>query len=213
MRRGRAALAVLGLFACGPAAAHDGHDPGAGDAAPLSAALAAALPGAPGDDLPFRLGGAFRLTDQTGAERSEADPQGRLQLLFFGYANCPSICSVAMPTMAAAVDLLAARGIEAVPVMITVDPARDTPAAMGPPLAAIHPRFVGLTGDAAALEDVRRLFQVDSKALFTDPERGPVFAHGSLIYLLDGSGRVLTLIPPILTPERIAEIVAAYAGR
>ena len=211
MRRAAVALALLGLAVAGAAPAHDGAEHAdAPDALP--AALAAALPGAAQGELPFRLGGAFRLTDQHGAPRSEADPEGRLQLLFFGYANCPSICSVALPTMAAAVDLLAAEGIEAVPVMITVDPARDTPAAMGPPLAAIHPGFVGLTGDAAALAAVQRLFQVESKVVFTDPERGPIFAHGSHVYLLDGRGKVLTLMPPILTPERTAEIVASYAG-
>lgn len=211
MRRAAVALALLGLEVAGAApahdAAHDGKDHGA-----LPAAVAAALPGAAQGDLPFRLGGAFRLTDQHGAPRSEADPEGRFQLLFFGYANCPSICSVALPTMAAAVDLLAAQGIAAVPVMITVDPARDTPETMGPPLAAIHPGFVGLTGDAAALAAVQRLFQVESKVVFTDPEHGAVFAHGSHVYLLDGAGKVLTLMPPILTPERTAEIVASYAG-
>ena len=48
--------------------------------------------------------------------------------------------------------------------------------------------------------------------VFEDPEYGPVFAHGSHIYLLDADGTLLTLLPPILSPERVVEIVAGYAA-
>ena len=168
MREVGMALAMLGLAVAGAAPAHDGQDHEEAPAA-LPAAVAAALPGAAQGDLPFHLGGPFRLTNQRGLPRTAADPEGRFQLLFFGYANCPSICSVALPTMAAAVELLAERGIAAVPVMITVDPARDTPASMGPPLAAIHPGFVGLTGDEAALAAVQRLFQVGKQGRLHRP--------------------------------------------
>ena len=54
---------------------------------------------APAAGLPFDLGGAFQLTDQSGTPRTEVDPDGRLQLLFFGYANCQQICSAALPLM------------------------------------------------------------------------------------------------------------------
>ncbi|MBC7156056.1 MAG: SCO family protein, partial [Rhodobacteraceae bacterium] len=47
---------------------------------------------------------------------------------------------------------------------------------------------------------------------FEDPEYGPVYAHGSHVYLLDPAGEVLTLLPPILGPARMAEIAAGYAA-
>lgn len=189
-----AALALAGL----PAGAHDGETHAA---APVPAPDA--LP------FPIRLGGPFTLTDQHGATRTQADPAGRLQLLFFGYANCQSICSAALPVMADAVDLLAARGVDAVPVMVTVDPDRDTPDAMADALAQLHPAFVGLTGDAGTLAAVYRQFAVESEVVFEDPELGPVYAHGSQIFLLDGDGGFLTLLPPILSADRIADIAAA----
>lgn len=199
------AVAVLGQ----PAAAHDAalhKTPEAAAIAPTAKKPAAAV-----TPLPFRLGGGFTLTDHTGAPRTQADPDGRFQLLFFGYANCQSICSVALPMMAEAVALLAERGIEVTPVMITVDPARDTVATMGPALARISPALVGLTGGAEALAHVYDLFQVDSKVAFEDPLDGPVYAHGGFIYVLDPSGTVETLFPPILSAERAADIVARYA--
>ncbi len=226
VRRGRQGPAARGIFRCdwkagavllaaalaaGGAAAHDGVEHGGPAEAAAHAAPAGPAPGA-GTPLPFDLGGPFRLTDQTGAERGQVDPAGRLQLLFFGYANCRSICAVALPLMGAVTDLLAADGVAVVPVMITIDPARDTVATIGPPLAAHHPDFVGLTGDAGALRAVRDAFGIARRVAFEDPAHGPVYAHGSHVFLLDPTGRVLTLLPPVLSAARMAEIVRGYAA-
>ena len=54
--------------------------------------------------MPFDVGGSFTLKDQFGQVRTERDPNGRAQLLFFGYANCRSICSAVLPLMAEVVD-------------------------------------------------------------------------------------------------------------
>lgn len=178
----------------------------------LCAAGAALGEGAAPEGLPLALGGRFSLTDQDGQARSEADPQGRMQLVYFGYANCQSICTLALPQMAAITARLAADGIALVPVLITVDPARDTVAAIGPALARISPGWVGLTGTPADLARVRGLFGVRAEVLFEDPFSGPVYSHGSFFYLLDGTGRVLTVLPPILPAERAAAIVAAHAS-
>lgn len=161
---------------------------------------------------PADLGGAFALTDQTGARRTQADPDGRLQLFFFGYARCQAICTVALPRMAQMADIAAEAGIAVRPVLITVDPARDTPEGMVEPLAELHPEMVGLTGPEADLAAVRDLFQIERKLVFEDPEYGPIYAHGSFIYLMDASGGLLTVIPPIVSPDRGAEIVAKYAA-
>lgn len=214
----RALSTLAALLAAHPLAAHDGAaHPSPGEArrhqaegAP-PARLVGEAPVAPPDTLPFALGGPYRLVDQTGAVRTEADPEGRMQLLFFGYANCPSICAVAMPMMAEVVDALAARGVPARPVMITVDPERDTPATMGAPLAAIHPDFVGLSGDVAALAAARAAFGVDRTAVGELPGTGPIYAHGGHVFLLDGAGAVLTILPPVLTVERMVEIALRYA--
>ena len=176
-------------------------------AAALAGLASAAAAGPP---LPFDIGGAYSLSDQYGQTRSEADPDGRAQLLFFGYANCLNICSAALPDMAETVDLLAAEGTEVTPVMITVAPETDRIETMGAPLAALHPSFIGLTGDPEALEAAYAAFAVEITPIFEDPEHGWVYAHGSFIHLLDAEGRVLTLMPPVLGPERMAEILLSY---
>jgi protein SCO1/2 len=202
--------ALIALTLMGPALAHDGETHGNQSEA-LKHLSEAPLEG---DALPFpvALGGAYSLTDQTGRSRTEADPEGRMQLIFFGYASCQAICTVALPRMAEITDIAQAAGLAVRPVLITIDPERDTPDSMAEPLAALHPEMVGLTGTEEALAAVRNLFQIERKLVFEDPEYGPVYAHGSFIYLMDAMGGLLTVIPPIISAERGAEIVAKYAG-
>lgn len=177
----------------------------------LVALLASGAGPAPAaDPLPFDVSGAFQLVDQHGQRRSQIDPDGRAQLLFFGYANCPGICTAALPMMADATDLLAEQGLNIRPVMITVAPLQDKVATLAAPMARLHPDFIGLTGTQAALAQAYKNFSVEHEVAYTDPEFGPIYTHGTFVYLLDGQGNVLTLFPPVLTPERVAGIVAGY---
>lgn len=204
------ALTLAASLAAFPLAAHDGEDHGTkAEALEHLSGGAASAEGA-ATPFPIILGGSYALTDQHGRTRTEADPDGRAQLLFFGYATCQAICTVALPRMAEIAALTAEAGVEVTPVMITVDPARDTPETMASALAEHHPAMIGLTGDDAALAAAYDAFQVEKKVVFEDPELGPVYAHGSFIYLLSSSGKMLTLMPPIIDPARGAEIVAKY---
>lgn len=190
---------LLSALLATPALAHDPHPP------------AATPPAATGQALPLALGGPFRLTDQHGNLRTEVDPEGRLQLLFFGYAACKAICTVALPQMASLTQRLRARGIPIRPIMVTVDPERDTPDVMARTLGALDPDFLGLTGSPEALAAIYRNFAVDNSVVFTEPSGQPVYAHGSLLYVIDRKGKFLTLIPPVLSDDRAEQIIAAFA--
>jgi len=204
---------IAAVFACalaGMASAHDGEDHAKGKAGSVaSAAVAAALTDAP-TALPWDVGGAFELVDHNGQTRTQADPEGRHQLLFFGYANCPGICSAALPLMDEAAALLEAEGVATQALLVTIDPTLDTVDSMGPALAKVSDRILGLTGTQQALSVAHEAFNVEFKHLFDDPEHGPIYSHGSFIYLLDGQGKVLTQVPPVLPPEQMSAIVRNY---
>ncbi|MFL4468447.1 SCO family protein [Tateyamaria armeniaca] len=176
----------------------------------IAALCCAALPAFGQSPFPVDIGGPFTLTDQHGQTRTEADPDGRAQLVFFGYANCLNICSAALPLMAEVVDVLAQDGINVTPVMITVAPDQDRVDTMGAPLAEIHRDFIGLTGDEDALQAAYDAFAVEITPLFQDPEYGWIYAHGSFVHLLDGDGELLTLLPPILDVDEAARIAHGY---
>jgi protein SCO1 len=212
-RRGAAlvpALAVaagLALAAAGPpASAHDSRQ----HAAPVPQA---APPTATATGLPFDLdiGAGFSgLLDAAGRTRSLADFRGRYVLVFFGYANCEAICSAALPDMARTSELVDAPGERLTAIMITVDPERDTPAAMGGALARIDPRLYGLTGSPAALAAAREAFRVETGKVGTDWLGKPIYSHGTYLYLIGPDGRLRTLLPPILGPQEMARIIRTY---
>ncbi|MFQ5567636.1 MAG: SCO family protein [Paracoccaceae bacterium] len=200
----RLALALALAAGLAPTAlAHDGvvHS---------TANEAAAHDTAPALPFPVEIRPRFALIDQTGRAVTEADFAGRPMAIFFGYASCESICAVALPSLAAALDILGPEGAGTAPILITVDPARDTPAAMARRLAQYHPRLIGLTGSEAALAEARAVFQVAASQVAETPEGAPLYAHGSFIYLVGRDGVVKSLLPPILSPERIAELMRKY---
>lgn len=173
-------------------------------AAPPAPPLPGALP------FPVDIDVAFDLTDHHGNDVTEADFLGNPMLLFFGYASCEAICTVALPRMGEALAELGDEGDHIAAVMVTVDPERDTPEAMSELLPRWHDRLLGLTGDAERLADIRDRFQVNLEVVATDPVGNPIYAHGSFIYLIGADGEMKTMVPPILGPERIAELARKY---
>lgn len=181
----------------------------------ISKALALCLVAGPalaGDPFPADIGGPYTLTDQYERTRTEADPDGKLQLVFFGYANCLNICSAAFPLMAEVTDALAEDGVEVTPVMITIDPRQDTVDTMDAALAKHHADFIGLTGTEAELAVAYEAFNVTFEPLFEDIEHGWIYSHTGFVHVLDGEGNLLTLLPPILDADQMTEIVRGYAA-
>jgi len=166
----------------------------------------------PSQPIYSNLGGPFQLTDHNGNQRTEVNPDGHMQLLFFGSADCSTICTVALPVMGEVVTGLAKQNLTVTPVLITIDPVRDTVASMGPALKEFHPDFIGLTGSLPELQIAYDLYAIEHEVLFTDPELGDIYAHDSNIYLLDANGNYLTYVPQNMSIKSIEKIVLEYAG-
>ena len=89
---------------------------------------------------------AVTLTDTDGKPFDLATQQRRT-LVFFGYTNCPDICSTVMSTIASAMAKLSAAERERLQVVfVTTDPERDTAAALRTYLDRFDPSFIGVTG-------------------------------------------------------------------
>lgn len=146
-----------------------------------------------------KIGGAFTLTDQDGKTVRDTDFAGKYRLIYFGYSFCPDICPVdvqkLMRGLAAFEKSDAARGAKVQPIFITVDPARDTPAALKPFVARYHPRLLGLTGTPEQIAAVAKAFVVTyHKVDGSAPDRY-LMAHSQLAFLMDPAGKPLALLP------------------
>lgn len=174
--------------------------------APTACSTPAPAPRAPLDGA--RIGAPFVLTDQDGHRRSDRDFAGRYRIVYFGYTFCPDVCPVDVQTIAAGLRLFeakdAARGRRVVPIFITVDPARDTPAVLKAYVAAFHPRMVGLTGDPAAIARLAKAYGVFFKAQPANAEGGYMVAHGRFAFLMDPAGKPVALLPQDKAPADVA---------
>ncbi len=85
------------------------------------------------------------------------EAQGKLTFLFFGYTNCPDVCPLHMGNLAAALKRLPPDIRQQVRVVfVTTDPARDSPERLGSWLAQFDSSFVGVSGDATAIQAAQR---------------------------------------------------------
>ena len=145
-----------------------------------------------------RIGGPLALTDQDGRPVTERSFAGRWPIVYFGYTFCPDACPTDMGAIAAGLKQVEASdpaiGAKVVPVFVTVDPARDTPAVLKQFVRAFHPRAVGLTGSPAAIDAVAHEYGVAHSL-------GPRAPGG---YLVDHSSRAAYLMGPDGKPIALA---------
>lgn len=139
------------------------------------------------------IGGPFTLTDQTGKRVTDKDYRGKFMLIYFGFTFCPDVCPTALQVMSAALDKLGPKADRFVPILITVDPERDTPAQLALYVPSFHPRMVGLTGSAAEIEAVTKAYRVYARKV-EDPKStaGYTMDHSSIIYVMGPDGEYRT---------------------
>ncbi len=96
----------------------------------------------------------FELVDQAGHPFHRDSLRGQWTLMFFGFINCPDVCPTTLATLADVRRLLADLPAGELPavVLVTVDPARDTPEALGRYVAHFDDQFLGVTGLPEAIE-------------------------------------------------------------
>jgi protein SCO1 len=185
--------------------------------------LAACSPIAP-EEPPLKgatIGGPFALTDQRGRTVSDADFAGKYRLIYFGYSFCPDVCPVDLQKLMQGLSQFekadAERGATVAPIFISIDPARDTPAALGPFVARYHPRLLGLTGSETAIASAAKAFLVTYKKQAGSAPDRYLMAHTQLAYLMGPQGEPIALLPidDVSTPadEGAASLVAAELDR
>ena len=158
---------------------------------------------------PAAIGGPFQLTDQAGQTVTDANLKGRPTVIFFGFTHCPDICPTALFEMS---EVLRVMGKDADRVnawFVSVDPERDTPAAMKDYLSSFDPRLKGLTGSPEAVAKVISGYRVYAKKV---PLKGGDYTmdHTALIYLMDRDGKFVASFNLKRTPEEAAADLKRY---
>jgi protein SCO1 len=155
------------------------------------------------------VGGPFHLEDQNGKPVSDGDLKGRPFLVFFGYTHCPDFCPATMFEISQILRVLGPDADRTAALFITVDPERDTPAAIKDYLSNFDPHLRGLTGDAASLNAALKAYRVYAKKVPLD-NGDYVMDHTALVYLMDKDGRFVAPFNVNRTPEAEAADLRRY---
>jgi protein SCO1 len=145
----------------------------------------------------------------TGAVASEGDFRGSVVLLYFGYASCPDICPTTLANLAAVLDRLGPLGAGVRVLFVSVDPARDTLAALRQATTPFGPRVVGLRPTPDMLDAVARRYRV---AYSVRPARGKepyTVTHATGVYVFDSAGAARAILTGLDQPSPDLDEVAA----
>ena len=140
-----------------------------------------------------KLGQQWQLTDMNGQVRDQSSFAGKVQLVFFGFAQCPDICPTSLSELSEAMKMLGPDADRVQVLLVTVDPERDTPEILRKYLSSFDPRFLGLTGTPEQV----RLAASSFKAFYSKVSRPGgdyTMDHSASFYLLDRKGEARVLL-------------------
>ncbi|MGL6042452.1 MAG: SCO family protein [Sandaracinobacteroides sp.] len=163
------------------------------------------------------VGGPFTLVDEAGRTVTSDSFAGKWRLMYFGFTYCPDICPTDTAKLAQGLKLFEAQHPDAAarvqPLFLTVDPERDTPAALAEFTDSFHPRLLGLTGSRAQMDAALKTFRVyASKVPGVTPD-SYTYDHLAILYLMAPDGSPVQFIAgPTATPEAIAQMLERFVA-
>jgi protein SCO1/2 len=137
----------------------------------------------------------FALADQHGKLRHLADFRGKAVALAVGYTQCPDVCPTTMSEMLHIVKELGADAKQVQVLFATLDPERDKPDMLGAYMAAFHPDFLALRGNASQTADFIRRFNLVAIKRPLAGHSGYTLDHTAGIFLFDRSGHLRGFSP------------------
>jgi protein SCO1 len=133
-------------------------------------------------------GSPFAMSSTAGGTFTEDDLKGTPSLVFFGYTFCPDVCPTTMAELAAWKQEMGLGADKLRTIFVTVDPARDTPKALGDYLASFDPGIIGLYGSAEQTVAAKASFGVFSENGTPDAQGNYPVNHTADVFLMGRDG-------------------------
>lgn len=141
----------------------------------------------------------FTLTGRNGQAVNLSDFRGQAVLIYFGYTFCPDVCPATLVELAKANNLLGDKADQAQIIMISVDPARDTPEMLHEYVTHFDPAFIGLTGSEDDIAAAATPFGIFYEKHEGSVATGYLIDHTASVIVVDPEGYV-RLVYPFNTP-------------
>lgn len=149
------------------------------------------------------------LVDSRGSPTSLREIAKRWTIVFFGFTHCPDVCPTTLSILNLALEDVA--GPPEV-VMVTVDPARDTPSKVGDYVRAFNPAFIGLSGNESTIRRVADELGISYQVVASDDAWEYIVEHSGALVVLGPGGTLRGYISPPLQVEKIHAIAISLMG-
>ncbi|NIC05170.1 SCO family protein [Billgrantia bachuensis] len=138
----------------------------------------------------------------------------QLAVLFFGYTYCPDVCPMNMAVMRQVMQGLdEEQRRRVVPVLVSLDPERDTLERLGEYVAYFGDDFIGTTGSQEQLEELAGRYGVMWRRVETpDSAMEYTIDHSSSLFLVDRNGSILQRVLYSPTPHQLRAALEQELG-
>lgn len=155
---------------------------------------------------------SFHLTGPGGKPITEQFVRGRTTILYFGYTHCPDECPTTLARLSAALRMLGPAANQVRVLFVSVDPQRDTPAALAQYAHYFAPQVVGVSGTDAELTALTKRYRVAYRRDPPDAHGNYAVYHSSAVFVFDAEGRARLLVPDTETPTQLAEDLSTLSA-
>ena len=145
--------------------------------------------------------------DQNQQPFTESQFIGKWTFVFFGFTHCPDICPTTLALFNSLSDKLQDTDFFADTqfLLVSLDPARDTPEALKTYIQYFNPAFVGVTGDFLPLRKMATQLNVAFQKVVTNHETGDyTIDHGGNVALINPQGHYHGFYKPPLDANKMA---------
>ena len=137
-------------------------------------------------------GGPIELPSTEGEFSLSQLDDDQLAVVFFGYTWCPDVCPMSLAVVRQVMERLdPEQRRRVVPLMVSVDPERDTLARLEEYLAFFGDAFIGATGSQEVLEELTQRYGVIWRKVETpDSAMDYTIDHSASLFLVDREGEI-----------------------
>jgi len=135
----------------------------------------------------------FQMADQDGATVGPATLLGNPSMVFFGFTYCPDVCPTTLSDISGWLDDLGDDVAAMSIVFITVDPERDTVAAIAEYVSYFHPAIQGWSGTLEDTAQAAAGFRASYLKVATEGD-DYTMNHTASVFLFDAKGEFATTI-------------------
>jgi protein SCO1 len=148
------------------------------------------------------------LIDHDGERFGREDFEGRWSLVFFGYTSCPDICPMTLAILNRVRQRLAGNdpgfgGPQTI--LVSVDPARDTPQRLREYVRHFNEDFIGVSGEHQQLQALTRALGTVYMTEEPDANGDYLVHHSATIFLISPRAELAGVLTSPHEPVSLAE--------